>query len=99
MAAGGAPGRHGPRVGQDVLLVGCVSLRWCFKGRALVLASPILIFLLVSPRVDSMCSRCLTLNRAVQVWGRGRAERQSLILGDGQSQPGYLHTVRQEIPN
>lgn len=53
---------RGPRVGQDVFLVGCISLRWCVKGRALVLASPTLIFLLVSPRVDSMCTRCLTLS-------------------------------------
>ena len=53
---------HGLRVGQDVLLVGCVALRWCFKGRALVLASPTLISLLVSPRADSMCTRCLALS-------------------------------------
>lgn len=50
---------YSPRVGQDVLLVGCVSLRWCFKGRALVLASPTLIFLLVSRRVGFICPGAL----------------------------------------
>lgn len=41
---------HGPRVGEEVLLVGCISPRWCFKGRALVLASPTLIFFAGFPK-------------------------------------------------
>ena len=30
----GFPAGHGPRVGQDVLLVGRISPRWCLKGRS-----------------------------------------------------------------
>lgn len=41
---------HGPRVGQDILLAGCISPGWCFKGRALVSASPT-SSLLASPRL------------------------------------------------
>lgn len=107
----GLPGRAPPSWGawaflsgawprsRSGLFTGCMCPRWCFKDRALVLASyPHACWF---PQALLLCALCALPWVELSCRSSERAERQSLssrvLQRDRQSHPGYLKQCRQTV--